>query len=81
MTAAIALAGTPTRRRATTAHTIEIGTTETAITGTIAGTGGIGEHRERRDDRRDWRGEQPRHPQSGGNNRVIRPHILYRNAD
>lgn len=43
MTAAIALPGTPTHRRATTAHTIEIGTTETAITGTIAGTGGIGE--------------------------------------
>lgn len=39
------------------------------------------EYRERRGDRRDWRGEQPRHPQSGGNNRVIRPHILYRNAD
>lgn len=39
------------------------------------------EHRERREDRRDWRGEQPRQPESGGNNRVIRPHILYRNAD
>ncbi len=35
----------------------------------------------RRYDRRDWRGEQTRQPQSGGNNRVIRPHILYRNAD
>ena len=43
MTAAIALAGTHTHRGSTTAHTIEIGTTETAITGTIAGTGGIGE--------------------------------------
>jgi hypothetical protein len=39
------------------------------------------ESRDRRQDRREWRGEQPRQPESQGGNRVIRPHILYRNAD
>lgn len=39
------------------------------------------ESRDRREDRREWRSEQPRQPQSQGGKRVIRPHILYRNAD